>query len=268
VNVRDSMAKKDTKLENLSKTVHAFVEEIRISERNGLDLTFMDFYVQQAGKMMDSRQQAKVKHAFKDILGIVLFGVVAGNDEWEDIYDFAVDAMNAQKETARVVVQEAHGDYCLALKGNQKQAYEEIRNYFACKDLLEKIRQKAGQYQSGTEKSTYAITIREFFITDDIRWFEDRGRWEKLKSIGYGRKTITIRETGESHIEERYYLCSIKPIAGLFAIVVRRHWNIENNLHWTLDVVFREDSLDSKEKKAVHNLAWDLSDGSSCLLLS
>lgn len=164
------------------------------------------------------------------------------------------DAMNAQKETARVIVQEAHGDYCLALKGNQKQAYEEIRNYFVCKDLLENIGRKAEQYQSETEESTYAITIREYFITDDIQWFEDRGKWEKLKSIGYEKKTITKKETGESHIEERYYLCSIQPIAELFAMVVRRHWNIENNLHWTLDVVFREDSLGSKEKKAVHNL--------------
>ena len=131
-----------------------------------------------------------------------------------------VDAMNAQKETARVIVQEAHGDYCLALKGNQKQAYEEIRNYFDCKDLLENICQKTEQYQSGTEESTYAITIREYFITDDIQWFEDRCKWEKLKSIGYEKKTITNKETGESHIERRYYLCSIQPVAELFAIVV------------------------------------------------
>ncbi len=164
------------------------------------------------------------------------------------------DVMNAQKETARVIVQEAHGDYCLALKGNQKQAYEEIRDYFADADLLENIRKKAGQYQSETEKNTYVITTREYFITDDIQWFGDCNKWEKLKSIGYERKNITDKETGEARIEERYYLCSIKPIAELFAIAVRRHWNIENNLHWTLDVVFREDSLGSKEKKAVHNL--------------
>jgi len=53
-------------------------------------------------------------------------------------------AMNTQKETAWVIVQEAHGDYCLALKGSQKQAYEEIRDYFACTDLLENIQQKTG----------------------------------------------------------------------------------------------------------------------------
>ena len=91
------MAKKDTKLENLSKTVHMLVEEIRISDTEGLDHIFMDVYSKHASMMTDSRQQSKVKHALKDILGIVFFGVIAGNDEWEDIYDFAVD----ERETLR-----------------------------------------------------------------------------------------------------------------------------------------------------------------------
>lgn len=88
---------KDTKLENLSKAVHMLVEEIRISDAEGLDRIFMEVYSQHAGRMTDSRQQSKVKHALKDILGIVFFGVLAGNDEWEDIYDFAVD----ERETLR-----------------------------------------------------------------------------------------------------------------------------------------------------------------------
>ena len=78
------MAKKDTKLDSLSKSVHMLVEEIRISETEGLDRIFMDAYTRQADMMTDSRQQSKVKHALKDILGIVFFGVLAGNDEWED----------------------------------------------------------------------------------------------------------------------------------------------------------------------------------------
>ncbi len=73
------MAKKDTKLENLAKTVHMLIEEIRLSETEGLDRIFMDVYSQQASMMTDSRQQGKVKHAFRDILGIVFFGVLAGN---------------------------------------------------------------------------------------------------------------------------------------------------------------------------------------------
>ncbi len=67
------------------------IEEIRLSETEGLDRIFMDVYSQHAATMTDSRQQGKVKHAFRDILGIVFFGVLVGNDEWEDIYDFAVD---------------------------------------------------------------------------------------------------------------------------------------------------------------------------------
>jgi len=383
------MPKKDTKLENLSNTVHMLVEETRLSELEDLDYIFMEHYTQLAGMMTDSRQQGKVWHSFKDILGIIFFGVLAGNDKWVEIYDFAVDeretlkkylelkngipshdtlqrvfviirpeelqdmlkeiliqmvemagqhlddqylyqneelgcyvqdviaadgkethhtakksgkepedlrnlnefnvmstewgvclsstrideksneipemqkvmkgidcrgcivtadAMNTQKETARVIVQEAHGDYCLALKGNQKQAYEEVQDYFGCGELLEDIQQKAGQYQTETEETTYTVTKREYFITDHIKWFEERDRWEKLKSIGYERKTITNKETGEAHVEERYYL------RNCLAIAIRRHWHIENNLHWTLDVVFREDSLGSKEKKAAHNL--------------
>ena len=37
------------------------------------------------------RQQAKVKHSMKDVVGIVFFAVLAGNDEWSEIYDFALD---------------------------------------------------------------------------------------------------------------------------------------------------------------------------------
>ncbi len=45
-----------------------------------------------------------------------------------------------------------------------------------------------------------------------------------------------------------------KATAKLFAIVARRHWNIENGLHWVLDIVFKEDQLRSKEKNGIHNL--------------
>lgn len=53
------MAKKDTKLENLSKTVHMLVEEIRISETKGLDHLFMDVYSQQAGMMRTAGSRAR-----------------------------------------------------------------------------------------------------------------------------------------------------------------------------------------------------------------
>lgn len=42
-------------------------------------------------------------------------------------------------------------------------------------------------------------------------------------------------------MEQRFYLSSLPPHAGELAQAVRKHWGIENQLHWTLDVTFRED---------------------------
>ena len=163
-------------------------------------------------------------------------------------------AMNTQKATAKAIIKEAQGDYCLALKENQKTAYLEVKEYFACEALLKEILAKDGQYFKEEEETTYDTITREYFITDNLKWFEDRVDWEKLTSIGYEKKTISKKETGEVTVEERYYLCSIKLIAELFAIAARRHWHIENGLHWVLDIVFREDKLRSKEKNGIHNL--------------
>ncbi|WP_160562124.1 ISAs1 family transposase [Parablautia muri] len=169
------------------------------------------------------------------------------------------DALNTQKETARAIVKKAHGDYCLALKENQKTVYNEVKEYFADEKLLKETMAADGKYLKETEKKSGSIVTREYFITDDIKWFEDRKEWEKLSSIGYERKIITRTGADGTVREERYFLCSIKPNAELFSIAARRHWNIENNLHWALDIVFSEDKLRSKEKNGIHNLG--LSEG-------
>ena len=388
------MPKKDTKLQKLSESIQFTVEEMRGLGIEGLDLLFLEKYMEEAEHLTDSRQQAKVKHSMKDVVGIVFFAVLAGNDEWSEIYDFALDereilekylelpngipshdtiqrlfsilngdelqsmlvnilvrlvtaagkgldeylyrneelgycirdviaadgkeirntgkagsqnaeeqrnlqefnvlstewginlsstrineksneipemqkvmktldcrgcvvtadAMNTQKATAQAIIEDAHGDYCLALKGNQKTACQEVKEYFSCEELLREVQEKEGCYKKETEETSIETITREYYITDDIKWFADRKEWKKLTSIGYERKTIAKKGTEETRIEERYYLCSIKPIAELFAIVVRRHWHIENCLHWTLDVVFKEDKLQSKEKNGIHNL--------------
>ncbi|MCK5507882.1 MAG: ISAs1 family transposase [Desulfobacterales bacterium] len=41
--------------------------------------------------------------------------------------------------------------------------------------------------------------------------------------------------------EYRFYIGSIEKDAECFASAVRKHWGIENQLHWSLDMVFRED---------------------------
>lgn len=163
------------------------------------------------------------------------------------------DALNTQKDTVKAIVEWAHADYCLAVKGNQKRLYDDLILYFSDEELLDEIKER-GQYLREAEKGAGRITVWEHYVTGKVGWFSEKEQWKKLQSFGYVRKTIQDLKSGKETVEERYYICSFKPDVQLFALVIRRHWHVENLLHWVLDVAFREDSLRTREKKALHNL--------------
>ena len=56
-------------------------------------------------------------------------------------------------------------------------------------------------------------------------------------------------------IQTRTYLLSTVLSPERFNEVVRAHWDIENGLHWVLDVVFREDRSRIRAENAGANLA-------------
>lgn len=92
------MPKKDTKLQKLSENIYATLEEIRGLGIEDLDRIFMQEYLERADQLTDTRQQAKVWYSLKDVVGIVFFAVLAGNDEWTDIADFAMDERETLKK--------------------------------------------------------------------------------------------------------------------------------------------------------------------------
>lgn len=65
----------------------------------------------------------------------------------------------------------------------------------------------------------------------------------------------TNRE-GRKHTDEmRYFICTLDGTVANFAHAVRRHWSIENELHWVLDIAFREDDSRVRQGAAQANLA-------------
>lgn len=56
-------------------------------------------------------------------------------------------------------------------------------------------------------------------------------------------------------VEQRFYLSSLPPNAAPFAQAVRKHWGVENQPHWSLDVTFREDHSRLRTGHGAENFA-------------
>ena len=76
-----------------------------------------------------------------------------------------------------------------------------------------------------------------------------------LKTILSVTAQHTINKTGKTLTETRFYITSLPPDPAQLARAVRAHWSIENNLHWTLDVTFREDECRVRKDHSARNLA-------------
>ena len=62
-----------------------------------------------------------------------------------------------------------------------------------------------------------------------------------------------MEEKGAVRECTRYYITSLIDI-NEFASAARKHWGIENNLHWYLDVMFRDDASCARKDNSPLNL--------------
>ena len=65
-------------------------------------------------------------------------------------------------------------------------------------------------------------------------------------------RTVPGEKGPRKQKETRYYISSLALDAELIASSVRKHWSVENNLHWQLDVSFNEDYGRKKNNAAVN----------------
>jgi predicted transposase YbfD/YdcC len=90
-------------------------------------------------------------------------------------------------------------------------------------------------------------------VFDDLSAIRDRALWLDLKSIVVVVSTRTVGDKSSS--ETRYYISSRAADAAVLAQAVRRHWSIENECHWILDVCFREDDSRLRDGHGASNFA-------------
>ena len=158
------------------------------------------------------------------------------------------DALHCQKTIAREIV-EADADYVLALKGNQATAHEEIKTY-----LDDAVARSAPELAALTtvDKGHGRLETRRYWQSEALGWFADRAAWPGLRSVGLVEATRELNDKVSG--ERRYYLSSLPRDIALFAKAVRGHWAVENQCHWVLDIVFREDQSRARTGHAVANL--------------
>lgn len=153
-----------------------------------------------------------------------------------------IDAMGCQSDIAHKIA-ENQADYCLALKGNQTSLHEDVKLYF---DNL-----PVEQHATTKEKGHGRIEKREYLLETEIDWLLQKAQWANLKAIGAVKSTVIEKE--ETRTETRYFITSLNDVSR-FADAVRRHWAIENQLHWQLDVNFGEDASRARKDHSPLNL--------------
>lgn len=140
----------------------------------------------------------------------------------------------------------------LGIKKNNKLIYREILEYFdfAINNVLEKKNLK--EYKT-IEKSHGRIETRNYYVTTNLECIYDKEKWASVKTIG---AVTNIRElNGKKTTKTKYYISDLELAPEEFAKITRNHWQIENNLHWVLDVHFNEDLSKSKKNNAIQNLS-------------
>ena len=159
--------------------------------------------------------------------------------------------MGCQKEIA-AKIRDKEADYILALKKNQPTLYENVTS------LLDKqIETGEAAYYQSRNADHGRIEVRECFVSSDIDNLQAlHPAWKDLNSIGMIRSQRTIKKTGETTLENRYYISSLKdPKPEDFEAAVRLHWGIENKVHWVMDVIFGSDECRIRQDYAPQNFA-------------
>ena len=161
-----------------------------------------------------------------------------------------IDAMGCQREIADQI-REGKGDYVLAVKQNQPKLYEQVEE--AIDEALEQDAEKVDEHVT-VEKGHGRHETRTYAIVAAPESVDPEDLWRDLKAVGIA---ISEREDsqGRESMESRYYILSRLLPVRKFADAVRGHWGIENNLHWQLDVSFREDECRVSRDHAPANLS-------------
>jgi len=161
-----------------------------------------------------------------------------------------IDAMGCQKSIASQIIK-SKANYILALKENQENLYNEVVDFF---NKVEKDEFKHYIYSQDIEvdKGHGRIEERSCITVTNLSWLLEPQKWEGIQCIA--KITAKVIKNDKETTENRYYISSLNGTAKQINRAVRKHWHIENKLHWVLDVTFNEDDCRVRTGYGAENL--------------
>lgn len=165
-----------------------------------------------------------------------------------------IDAMGCQKEIAEQVI-EQRGDYILRVKSNQGTLHNAMEATF---EQAQNLKYNAMTYYTSQDEANNdhgRIESRKCIVLPLMYLMTMKLKWKGLKSLIL---VISERQTHEGiSTEFRYYISSLDPKQpDKILRSIRDHWQIENNLHWVLDVAYREDQSRIRDENSALNMSW------------
>ncbi|MCA8987284.1 MAG: ISAs1 family transposase [Planctomycetaceae bacterium] len=161
-----------------------------------------------------------------------------------------VDAAHTSKKIARQL-RGKKADYVMTVKKNQPSLYNTINRKF--EELSEKdfedsrVRRYTTRETNGGREEYRRYTV--FPAPAELRQLG----WSDMKTIGMVYRERTVG--GKTSHELIYFISSLEPKVRNLAKQIRDHWKIENQLHWTLDVTFAEDTSRIRKQNGPANAA-------------
>jgi predicted transposase YbfD/YdcC len=161
-----------------------------------------------------------------------------------------IDAMGTQTEIARTI-RKRGADYVLCVKDNHPKLVDSILLVLAgAAGPIE----AATHFEERDKPGRHGRTeIRRCWAYDAVSHLYKAEQWEGLKSFAVVERTRTV--AGKTSVERQLYISSLPADAKQLAGAVRSHWEIENRLHWCLDVQLKDDQSRARSGYAAHNLA-------------
>jgi predicted transposase YbfD/YdcC len=163
--------------------------------------------------------------------------------------------MGTQKDIAKQII-DKDAEYVLAVKNNQKELSDAIIDVFHLsenKSFNKNLQSNISKHEIVGDHGRIEERVVHVLPANTISTQTDLDNWAGIQSIA----RVTTVEHISGATETRYFISSIVSTeVKRIACAIRSHWQIENNLHWTLDVVFKEDDSRIRDRIAVQNMSW------------